>query len=159
MRTATLADVFVLSPQRIARGVQPWKQQSLSGFEVIAVSDIMLFFLFSLGLSKTIADIEPPIELDSDGTVNLWEFSGSATVYPDSVMLLPPIQFRRGCGWTTVDIPKQSFGITFDLVISDGDRGSALGIWMIDKYAQDGPLAGGPSVFNGIGLILSVKRI
>jgi hypothetical protein len=60
----------------------------------------MLPVLFAFGLSATKADLEPPFIADENGKIGSWELAGSAIREDNTLMIVPPIQFKRGAIWS-----------------------------------------------------------
>lgn len=115
----------------------------------------MFLFFFSFSLSEEYG-LRAPFQLSSDNKIGYWEFAGSTIVFNDSIQLVPPIQFKRGCAWTSLEIPRKDWRISYDFRFSEGDLGSQIGLWFVDKYGDEGELAGGPQVFKGIAVIISL---
>lgn len=101
--------------------------------------------------------LRPPFQLSSDNKIGYWEFGGSTVVMNDSIQIVPPIQFKKGCAWTNVEVPTKDWRISYDFKFSEGDNGAKVGLWITDKYADEGSLAGGPSVFKGVVVIISLE--
>jgi hypothetical protein len=107
---------------------------------------------------ETTADLGPPFHTDDKGRIGYWELGGSATRFEDCVNLVPPIQYKRGAVWTATELPGGAFSIDYAFRVSEGTSGGNLGFWFVDRYGADGDLGGGPSVFRGIGVVMTVRR-
>ena len=120
----------------------------------------MLFSLFfSLSISSTSGDLIPPLLQGPNGKIGLWEIGGSALLDENYIMLVPPIQNRKGCIWTDVQIPESDpWQMTFTFQIPHGEGGN-FALWFVSEYAQDGTFCGGPNVFKGAALIGQVVRV
>ncbi|KAH0788091.1 Legume-like lectin family protein [Histomonas meleagridis] len=113
----------------------------------------MLIFVFTkLTLLKTTADLVPPFETTENGGIGLWEFTGSAGLVDDVILLVPPVQYSAGSAWTNSQIPTGEWSVTYKIKIYEGSGGGGFGIWFVDKYGAYGQLHGGPEVFKGFGL-------
>jgi hypothetical protein len=86
-----------------------------------------------------------------------WELSGSAEIYEDVIMLVPPIQFHQGCIWTRAQIPDVDWILNMTVKISEFSGSSGFGVWFIHQMGLDGSLNGGPNNFRGLALIFSVR--
>ena len=114
--------------------------------------------LFSILSLETRFDLAPPFELKSDKKIGeFWEFGGSAVPFQNYLQIVPPIQYKKGCVWTNLQIPKRDWSITYDLKFTEGDEGTSFGLWLTDKYSDEGTLAGGPNVFKGIVVICTLR--
>ena len=119
----------------------------------------MLLAAFASVIScATTADLDPPFD-DVDGrSVGLWEVGGAAEIHGSRVMLVPPIQYHRGCAWTNVQVPSGDWSLTTKLQIYETDGGGGFGVWIVDKYNADGPIYGGPLEFKGLSITGSVSE-
>ena len=120
-----------------------------------------MFFslLISFIFSATSADLSPPFILGSDNKIGYWELGGNAVLDENLIMLIPPIQNRKGCVWTDVEIPnKDVWEMTFSFQIPHAEGGT-FGLWFVNQYAQDGTFCGGPNVFKGAALVGQIVRI
>ena len=102
------------------------------------------------------ADLSPPFYPSDNGRIGYWEFSGAAQVNHNSIMLVPPIQFRKGGAWTNVEVPSGDWSINLQFQITSSDAGGGFGLWIIDKYGANGPLNGGPDHFCGLAILANV---
>lgn len=120
---------------------------------------MIYFFLYVMpGLMTTNGDLNPPFETDADGNVKNWEIGGSAAAFNDKIILVPPIQYRQGLVWTQVAIPTGSWSITYNLTLRETNGGGGFAFWFANKYGASGPIYGGPSMFKGLGLLVSIKK-
>jgi hypothetical protein len=119
----------------------------------------MLPFTLALARSSgTIADLLPPFQAESDGKIGLWELGGSARRNDDWILLVPPIQFTRGAAWTSAQFPTEDFSLEYTLRVLEGTSGGSAAFWFVDRYGADGDLAGGPRFFQGLALVMTVRR-
>ena len=121
-----------------------------------------MIFIFSLFFyligSHTEADLYPPFKQDLEGKINYWEFGGATIIDENEIMLVPPIQYTRGCAWTNVEIPKTDFSIEYKFKISEGSGGGGIGFWFVSDYMTTGSLCGSANVFKGIGFIAQIVK-
>lgn len=120
----------------------------------------MLTFFTYLSSSSTSADIDASTlsKVGEDGKIGLWEMGGSALLQDDYLLLVPPIQYRKGCVWTDAEIPSiDVWQMTLTFRIAHANGGS-FGIWFVSEYAQEGTFCGGPNVFKGAALVGHVSR-
>ena len=118
-----------------------------------------LSLLLALAGARTTADLEPPFYVEEERVVGLWEMGGSAEIHDSYIMLAPPIQYRKGCAWTNVQVPTGDWELTIRMHVHETNGGGGFGVWLVDKYNADGPLNGGPLSFKGLGVIASVSQI
>ena len=121
----------------------------------------MLFifsFFFSFSFGKTAADIFPPFQQDTEGKINYWEFGGAAIVDETNIMLVPPIQYTRGCAWTNVEIPKEDFSVEYKFKVSEGTGGGGIGFWFVSDYMTTGSLCGSSNVFKGLAILAQIVK-
>lgn len=118
---------------------------------------IRFFLLVIPSLALTTADLSPPFEADENGNVGNWEIGGSAAIFSDKIILVPPIQFRQGLAWTQVEIPSGAWDITYNMTLHEGNGGGGFAFWFTNKYGANGPIYGGPANFKGLCLIASIK--
>jgi hypothetical protein len=118
----------------------------------------MVFVYVAVVFASSSADLEPPFAVDSSGKIGSWVLGGSALRQDDVIMLAPPIQFSRGSAWTSVIIPGSDWSIEYNFRIHEGSSGGSLGFWVVDTYGSDGDLFGGSSIFQGIAVLLFVRR-
>jgi hypothetical protein len=119
---------------------------------------MLALFLASSSSSGTTADLFPPFTVAENGKIGFWELGGSATRYDDCIMLVPPIQFKRGSIWSNVELPTDPFSIDYIFRVHEGTNGGNLAFWYVDRYGADGDLAGGPRIFRGLAVIMTVRR-
>ena len=105
---------------------------------------------------RTTADLVPPFESPDQRRIGYWEFSGAAKIFPESIMLVPPIQFHKGSAWTNVEVPGGDWSLALALRVSASDAGGGAALWFVDTYGADGPINGGPSRFKGLGVLVNV---
>ena len=105
---------------------------------------------------RTTADLVPPFESPDKHRIGYWEFSGAATIFPESIMLVPPIQFHKGSAWTNVEVPGGDWSLALALRVSASDAGGSVALWFVDTYGADGPINGGPNQFKGLGILANV---
>jgi hypothetical protein len=118
----------------------------------------MLLFLFvSPTLSKTSGDLAAPFVPGIDGKLGHWEMAGSAVREDDLIMLVPPIQYMRGAIWANSELPNGEWGFEVDFQVYESHGGN-LAIWVCDRFGADGDVGGGPSVFLGVLVFVSVHR-
>jgi hypothetical protein len=106
--------------------------------------------------SGSTADLLPPFQPDSNHKIGDWECGGSCIPGPEVIMLIPPVQFKRGSLWTNIMIPNNDWTIDFSLEIHEGTGGGGFAIWLVDQYAEEGNINGGPQIFAGIGLTANI---
>lgn len=114
---------------------------------------LMFFALFFCGKSATSADLLPPYYLTSNNISGSWQFSGGSIIQEDYVILVPPIQYYKGCAWSIIPPPSKDWLIYFHLNITVETGGGGFGIWLIESHGADGPFYGGPTNFTGVALI------
>jgi hypothetical protein len=96
--------------------------------------------------------------IGDDGKIGLWELGGSSLLQDDMILLVPPIQYRKGCLWTDAEIPSiDVWQMSLTFRISHAEGGS-FGVWFVGEYAQEGTFCGGPNVFRGAALVGQVQR-
>lgn len=118
----------------------------------------MLSIFLSLAASSTVGDITQPYDVDKNGKIGLWEYSGATVPTDDAIILVPPLQHRKGCLWTDAQIPElDTWFINFTLQIPKLEGGQ-FAIWFNKKYGEQGNLAGGPQQFSGIALVAYAVR-
>jgi hypothetical protein len=118
----------------------------------------MLTLLFALALSATKADLDPPFIADENGKIGLWELGGSAIRQDDTLMIVPPIQFKRGAIWSNVALPTGRWSVDFDVRATKGTNGGTFAFWFVDRYGADGDIGGGPSTFRGLAIVVCIRR-
>ncbi|OHT00033.1 Legume-like lectin family protein [Tritrichomonas foetus] len=119
---------------------------------------LLLLFLTSTVFSGTNADISFPLDPNDDENVKYWEFGGKALVLDKYVDLLPPLQFVKSYAWTNIEISLQKWSVFYEMNIMRGNYGGGFAFWFINKYGANGDLHGGPSNFNGVGVLFSIKE-
>ena len=115
-----------------------------------------IFFSFSFSASS--ADLAAPFSIDAENKIGYWELGGSSVSEENYILLVPPIQNRKGCVWTNVEIPKKDvweIKVTFQIPHAEG---GSFGLWFVSQYAQDGTFCGGPNVFKGAALVGQIVR-
>jgi len=120
---------------------------------------MFLLLLLRNSLSSTLADLIPPFTIEEDRKIGYWSFGGQSIIQESQVMMVPPIQFTKGYAWTNVEIPQGDWSILYEMQVSEGTTGGGFAFWFTDKYGADGPIHGGPSVFRGIGIAVSVVQL
>jgi hypothetical protein len=98
------------------------------------------------------ADLVPPFRPNYQGNIGYWAPGGCAQINEDYVMLVPPIQYRKGQIWTNVEVPEGDWAVDYTFQIPEGDNGGGFALWFIDKYGAEGDLLGGPCEFQGVCL-------
>ena len=122
---------------------------------------MLLALLFAVSRSDSSADLQPPFHPDEDGAIGYWMFDGSAVVQEQSIILCPPIQFRRGAAWTTVEFPNDFWSVKFTFDVTGSDPvgcGGGAGIFFVKTLGAEGPLHGGPNQFKGLAVLLTVSE-
>jgi hypothetical protein len=117
----------------------------------------LILFVLSESAGKS-PDLFPPFHPSEDGKIGLWELGGSAIHTDDAIMVVPPLQYRRGSLWTNLEFPQGDFSIDYKFRIYEGTNGGNLAFWFIDRYGADGDLGGGPRNFKGVAVIMTVRR-
>ncbi|KAH0791632.1 Legume-like lectin family protein [Histomonas meleagridis] len=113
----------------------------------------IFFFLSSSGNSE---NLSPPFEPTEQGDVGYWEVGGSTVIYPDKIMLIPPIQYRQGFLWAKFMSPRGPWSVSFQIDFGYGNDGGGFNFLINNKFGDYGPIFGGPSKFVGISFIGSL---
>ncbi|EAY09226.1 Legume-like lectin family protein [Trichomonas vaginalis G3] len=118
----------------------------------------MFQLLLSFSAAKTVADVAPPYQLDKNGKIGLWEYSGATVPTDEGIIVVPPLQHRKGCLWTDVEIPSDTMWLINYTLQIPRVEGGQFGFWFISKYGAQGNLAGGPQKFDGIAILAQVAQ-
>jgi hypothetical protein len=116
----------------------------------------MLYFLTVFSQQKPTADLTPPFYANAKNRIGYWETTGSTLVSEESVVLVPPIQFRQGGIWNTLPAPYGVWWIDISMKITEGTGGGGFGLWFIEGIGNIGDFYGCAGEFKGISVIGAV---
>jgi hypothetical protein len=112
----------------------------------------MLSLLFAICSSSSPALI-PPFQVDIDGNVDDWIFSGFSLVKSNEIVLAPPLPGHRGGAWLSTPLLSKPFTHEVALTLSCFASGGAFGVWLAAHFGSDGEICGGPRSFRGIAVL------
>lgn len=117
----------------------------------------MIVAFAALCYGSTVGDISPPYFPDANNKVGHWSIAGSSLIMEDQILLVPSVQFKKGCMWTNCQLPKDKWSVQVDMQFYQGNGGSDIGVWFIDRFAADGDFFGGPKAFKGLAVLIRAE--
>jgi hypothetical protein len=102
---------------------------------------------------STIPALIPPFQVDIDGNVDDWIFSGFSLVKTNEIVLAPPLAGHRGGAWLSTPVVNKGFTYEVSLTLSCFASGGSFGIWLAAHFGADGEICGGPRSFRGVAVL------
>jgi hypothetical protein len=118
---------------------------------------MLLSLLPTFAFSEAV-DLTPPFIADQQHNIGKWTLFGDAQASEDSIIVVPPIQDKKGSVWTDSQFPYTNWSVQFQLSVVVPSFHSGFAIWFVNEFVPTGPFFGGPPQFNGIAIIGDISE-
>lgn len=113
---------------------------------------MMFFVSFVKPTMDQTADLIPPFYPNSKNKIAYWDIGGAAIVEEETIILVPPIQYKKGSAWSALPLPYGSWEMVYEMKISQGNGGGGFAIPVVSQHGSDGSFYGISPKFTGVVL-------
>jgi hypothetical protein len=118
----------------------------------------MFLWLIPFRAFSEAVDLTPPFIADQQRSIGKWTLFGDAQASEDGIIVVPPIQDKKGSVWTDSQFPYTNWSVQFQISVVIPSFHSGFAIWFVNEFVPTGPFFGGPPQFNGVAIIGDISE-